>query len=293
MSDYSEQIRGMLNFSGFPFQHHCADKIARLDGYQVSAEVPFTDPPTNAARLGNHGSIDILAARPDLKGELLLCFVVECKRAKEETKNWILLPNKQQKPGWPTFIFSEARFDQPDVMAVDRGVAFPALGYGRGNEYDYCVNGIEVNAERTRQNPNQDEKVYKPLRQVTHAAHAFEWMFPKVIEGIDYLRPEKTHQKLLTIPVIITSANIYVPDFSPELVMQGDISPGNLALGDARKWTTYEFPLPDFLSYSLKRGDGGRTHVAKRTVFIVNDKFIDEFFMRALDVVSSGGKPSE
>lgn len=68
MIDPSEKIREILNYSGYPFQHHCADKIAGLDSYQVAAEVPFTHPQTNGPVLGVHGSIDLLAARPNQQG---------------------------------------------------------------------------------------------------------------------------------------------------------------------------------------------------------------------------------
>src|SRR5260221_14566197 len=79
--DKAEKIRELLNFSGYPFQHFCGDKLAKLAGFQVAAEVPFTHPPTNGPLLGVHGAIDLLAACPSSDDSVLLFFIVECKKA--------------------------------------------------------------------------------------------------------------------------------------------------------------------------------------------------------------------
>ncbi|TQM81261.1 hypothetical protein FHX81_3624 [Saccharothrix saharensis] len=98
----------------------------------------------------------------------------------------------------------------------------------------------------------QDEKVYKPLKQVAHATHAFESMHPKVVEGVNYFRNDDAYPTRLYVPVIITTANIYVPEFEPQDVVKGDVQPGKLSLGEPRKWASYEFPLPDFLGYHVE-----------------------------------------
>jgi len=63
-------------------------------------------------------------------------------------------------------------------------------------------------------------------------------------------------------------------------------------LGDARDWATYEFPLPDHLGYDVGR-EGGSTPINKRTVFIVNDQAIDEFFSKVIELQNFGTIPSE
>src|SRR6266545_5159393 len=182
----SEKIRQILNFSGYPFQHHCADRISQLDQYQLSAEVPFTHPRTNGPLLGVHGTIDLLAARPDLKNETLLCFVIECKKANDKIKNWILLPNRHQNPRWPTFMCSELSLpDKREQLGATRSPTFPELGYARGSQYDYYTNGIEVNVALTSANQDKGEKIHNPLKQVSHAARAFEGTRPKIVEGIE------------------------------------------------------------------------------------------------------------
>jgi hypothetical protein len=282
--DKAEDIRKLLNFSGYPFQHYCGDKLAKLDNFQVAAEVPFTYPRTNGSLLGVSGAIDLLAACPSVDNSLLMFFVVECKKANDKIKNWILLPNKLQDPRWPIFCFSQQESGMPMQMAVTRSVTFPSLGYARSTEFDFCINGIEADTRLANTNRDQSEKVYNPLKQAMHGTVAFESSFPKVVEGIEYLRHGgyATH---LYLPVILTTANIYIADIPADQVAQGEISPGMLSLSEPKKWVTVEFPLPDYLSYETDR-EGGRIRFFKRTVFIVNDQSIDEFFTGVLDVAT-------
>lgn len=283
--DNAERIRELLNFSGYPFQHYCAHKIARLSGFQVSAEFPFTYPPTNGPLIGLHGAIDMLAAHPDTSGELLICFVVECKKANDKVKNWILLPNAQQDPKWPTFFFTKESETQGLSLGATRSVTFPGLGYGQTSDFDFCINGIEANTDLSKTNLDKGEKVYNPLKQVAHGTRAFETTFPKIVEGIDYLRGIQ-FPEFFYIPVVITTANLYVPSFPIQNVSQGEIPSGELTIKEQRKWVSVEFALPDYLSQRFEREGGMSVAVPKRTVFIVNDKAIDEFFTGSLEVAT-------
>jgi hypothetical protein len=235
------------------------------------------------------GAIDLLAACPGADNSILMFFVVECKKANDKIKNWILLPNKLQDPRWPTFCFSQQESSLPMQMAVTRSITFPSLGYSRSTEFDFCINGIEADTRFAHTNRDQSEKVYNPLKQVMHGTVAFEGSFPKVVEGIEYLR-HGGYAMHLYLPVILTTANIYIANIAPAQVAQGEIQPGMLSLSEPRKWVTVEFPLPDYLSYETDRG-GGRIAMSKRTVFIVNDQSIDEFFAGAPDVATLGTMP--
>lgn len=293
--DLSDKVREILNYSGFPFQHYCADLISKIDGFQLATEVPFTHPQTNGPMLGVHGAMDILAVHPASDGQHLVCFVIECKRANDKTKNWILLANQQQNPRWPTFMFSE-KTDPPEMnqrLGVTHSARFPELGYNSGADFEYCTSGVEMNANATRQNLNQKDKIYDSLRQVAHATRAFEVSFPKDVEGIDYFHSHNTYRQCLYIPVVVTTASIYTPTFPVNKVIKGDVMPNGFSLGDARKWVSYELPLPDYLSYRLARdGNSNSISVGKRTVFIVNDESLTEFLSKGLNVISPDGPPN-
>jgi hypothetical protein len=290
VSSTDDKTRELLNSTGFPFQHHCAEIIKGLEEFQVSMEVPFTDPPGNGPLLGVHGQIDIVAAHPDPSNTLLVCFVIECKRASEQIKNWILIPNRQQDPRWPLFIVSGTAADGTYQLSANRNISFVDLGYPDGPAFDYCINGIEMNSSLGALNRQSDEKIFKPLRQVSHATHALESANPKVVEGIDYFRQRSMSH--VYVPVVLTTADIYVADFQPESVHGGDIAAGDLKLGKPKPWVSYEFPLPDHLGYSINRQDGSTAPVNKRTIFVVNDEHMKDFFLKALNVDVSTDPPA-
>jgi hypothetical protein len=75
-------------------------------------------------------------------------------------------------------------------------------------------------------------------------------------------------------------------------VAQGEIPAGELTLGNPVDWATFEFALPDYLSYQVPRGDRA-TFVNKRTVFIVNDKAMSKFFSKVVQLGHSDGPPTE
>ena len=153
------------------------------------------------------------------------------------------------------------------------------------------MNGIEINHELKTINNDLNEKIYKPMLQVTNASHAFETMNPKLVEGIDQLRVFG-NQVLFHLPVIVTTADLFIANFDPSRVLGGDICPENFELGGPHKWISYEFPLPDYLSYALLRPGNGRTIVGKRTVMVVNYKYISEFFVGARLVEISDDPPA-
>lgn len=277
MSD-SERVRTFLNASGYPFQQYCGMKLSKLDQFQVSAEVPITHPRTVGATLGVHSAIDLVAARLTNYG-MLIFFIIECKKANDKIKNWILLRNQLQSPRWPTFTFSKSNGQAPFVLGITRSVTFPTLGYGHSEDYDFCINAIEANTALSNMNREQAEKVYNSLKQAMHGTYAFETTYPKIVEGIRYLADSQSITSLY-VPVVVTTANIYTPSILTQNIIQGEIPSDSFDLGEARKWASFEFALPDYLSYGAER-EGGSISLPKRTVFIVNDKHMDEFFKGA------------
>jgi hypothetical protein len=284
----SEQIRTFLNASGYPFQQYCGLKLSQLDHFQVSAEVPITHPKTVGANLGVHSAIDLVAARQTNYG-MLIFFIIECKKANDKVKNWILLQNQLQDPRWPTFAFSKANEQEPFVLGITRSVTFPALGYVHSADYDFCINGIEANTALSAMNREQAEKIYNSLKQAMHGTYAFESTYPKVVEGINYLRDAQSITSLY-VPVVITTANIYTPSIVTENITHGEIPPDSFELGELRKWASFEFALPDYLSYGAGR-EGGNIYLPKRTAFIVNDKHMDEFFKGAAEPATTFEAP--
>ncbi len=270
----------IVNETGFPFQHQCADAIAGYQDFAVSMEVPYTYPQTNGPLLGVHGQADLIAVAPALtEPDALMVFVVECKRANDKIKNWLLMTNPVQAPRWPTLFTSLDPESPPQLMSVNRAINWPELGYETGAAFDYCINGVEVNSDFRALNRNSEDKLYRPLQQVAHAAMAIGAMYPKIIEGIDYFRTFERPERIY-LPVVLTTARLYKIGFTPELVHDGAIPTDDFELGEPQKWLTYEFPLADYLGGSVERPNGP-THIPKRTIFIVNSEHLAEFFKAA------------
>jgi hypothetical protein len=252
-------------------------------------EVPFTHPSTDGAHLGLHGAIDMIAAVPTLGSGMMVYFIVECKRASDKIKNWILLRNEQQEPRWPTFAYSQPTGDNPMAIGITRGVTFPALGYSHSADFDFIINAIEVNTQLSSVNREQAARVYNSLKQAMHGTYAFETAYPKVVEGIYYLRTDQSRTHIY-LPVVITTANLYTPDMDVCRIADGEIPADAFNLGDPRKWVTFEFALPDYLSYETPR-DGGGIAVPKRTVVIVNHKYVEDFLLAAREVATIDAIP--
>jgi hypothetical protein len=278
----STKILSLINSSGFPFQHSCASRIAALDGFEVAQEVPFTFPGSNGPILGVHGTIDIVAThRATSDSDDIVCLVTETKKANEDIKKWIFFENDQKNPKWPLFAFDKNIGNTKAVM-LTRTVTLPKLGYTAQSNYQYCSNAIETNSQFSTINRNQTEKVYQSLKQVAHATRAL-LQIPKVIEGLNDLG-KMIYNHLILLPVVLTTAELYIPKFDKKLLVKGEIDQKDFELGPPRKWLTYDLPLPDYISYPVSRPDNSLITVEKLTVFIVNADSLEEFFEKSSEV---------
>lgn len=277
------KITDYFNETGFPFQQWCLETIRNIDkdhGAWIHLgipEHPFTFPKSEGPTLGVHGAIDIVAVR-GVEGmkKSLLFLVIECKRANKDTKNWIFLPDKHE--GKPAFLFSRI-ISEPfmEEIVVSRETTFPELGYSYSGDFDYCYQSIEINETQTKINRNQEERIYKSLRQVNHGTCALERKIPKNlhIEGLDRAFNFTRWESFIYVPVIVTTASLFIANFNYKNIKDGNILPGVVDYQE-KKWLTYEFPLPDFISYKTPEG----LHLEKRTTFIVNHASLVEFLQK-------------
>ncbi|WP_238440059.1 hypothetical protein, partial [Frankia sp. AgB1.8] len=110
------------------------------------------------------------------------------------------------------------------------------------------------------------------------------------LDGIFHEREDSKRQSIY-LPVVITTADIYLAEFEPQEAASGIIPPGRLALGGPKQWISYEFPLPDYLGYEIRREDNSAS-VKKRTIFIVNESSLEDFLVGALSVSKLDEIPS-
>lgn len=289
MQDKSK-ITDRFNETGFPFQQWCLETIRNFGKdhggwkYKAVSEWPFTHPPSNGPLLGVHSTADIVAAKgvSGISDKTLLFLVFECKRANTSIKNWVFTKDKQDKK--PVFILSEIDSQLNETIYISRNLTFPNLKYLTSDSFDYCNNVVELNEKFSTLNRNQEEKVYKAIRQVNHSIYALERKKPKYIENLTTGINLAIFRYFVFLPVIVTTANLYIADFDYNGVTRGDVPDKNVNY-EEKKWLTYEFPLPDFLGY-------GRTSdnvaIEKRTTLIVNDKALLDF-LNAVSVIDGLG----
>jgi hypothetical protein len=290
MAIEKEKAVNLLNQTGFPFQYDCANRIRKVKAkfkwgeqeYHLAMEVPYTHPKTNGPIIGLHSTIDMIAMQNVSEGnrDAIILFVIECKKASSKIKNWLFLGEDDNEIKRTSFICSELEKGWKEKLGVTRDIIFPKLGYDNCSNFDYCINGFETNSELTQINRNMEDNIYKPLKQAVQGCYAIENRYPKLIEGLTEYFRELKFKYFLYMPVVLTTANLYKINADYSKITDGEISIDAVNIGEPRKWLTYEFPLPDYLSYEAK----GNRVIERRTVFIVNDKYIEEYFSNVYSI---------
>lgn len=256
----------LLNFTGLFFEDYCAHVLKSSDmGYSVRTEEPFTFPPSNGPIIGLSGSIDILAVYSDSKKSF--CFSIECKRAIPSIKNWVFFKTKNDA----TRIYFLGKSNGPSGGGTRHfGLLLPHLKYAKLEDYELCDRAIEVNESFDQLNRNQEEKVYRSLLQANHGlAAAFVGMSPLLSEMCN-----RSERPMFYIPIVLTTANLYLTTFDPSNVSadDGTLLESHLSYAEER-WIEYEFGPPDYLLRVKKD-----IPLHRRSTFIVNSKHIEEFF---------------
>ncbi len=277
-----ENLTNLLNQTGFPFQSWSLEIIRNLfskyktQEYLAIPEFPFTFPKTNGPILGIHSSIDIVAVTPSSRKKKTLIFlIIESKKADEKIKNWLFLSDKKSAP--PVFSYSKVIDEgKREELYLHRNITFPELGYVSKEDFDHCYQAVEVNKSMLSLNSNQELKVYKALKQANHGCRAVEVQAPKYIEGLTERIPLKEFEYFVYIPIVLTTADLFLSEFESGKIISGEISPNDIKYLK-KSWLVYDFPLPDFIGFSARNGEA---IIEKRSTFIVNDKTFEDFLLK-------------
>ena len=292
-----DKFTKLYNKTGIPFQYWCLSVLRKVSNYQGIPEFSFTHPPSSGAQLGRTASIDIVALKtpPSFSRVFfsgLVLFSIECKRANPKIKNWVFSkdPSKENTV-LPTYFLKRIK----EIGAIKsfehiiaRNGVFPGLGYRSQEDLDCCLHGIELNESLTNINRNQNETIYKSLLQANHALNAlfckFQYPFPR-IEDLCFPNEKKVN-KILFLPIVVTTADLFIADYDPEKVdlKTGEIDKKDIKFNGPKNWVTYEFPLPDYLKHSgemnyLPSQEGTEILIdtERITTFIVNSGHWKEF----------------
>lgn len=297
-----DKFTDLYNKTGIPFQYWCLSILRKVSNYQGIPEFSFTHPSSSGAQLGKSSSADILALKIPARNRHqwfngLVLFSIECKRANPEIKNWVFSKDPSKEDAvLPTYLLKIVKEKEVGHIklfehTIKKEGVFPGLGYNSLENLDCCLHGVEFNNDLTNINRNQNEIIYKSLLQTNHALNAlfckFKYPFPN-IEGL-YFPGEEEINKILFLPIVITTANLFIANYDPIKVdfKTGKIDQKDIKFNGPRKWLTYEFPLPDYLKHSgeISCIPGQETtkiliNAERITTFIVNSEHWAEFLQK-------------
>ena len=273
-----------LNETGLPFQEWISNVIKKseeLGKNYIIKEYPFTFPPTVNSQLGISGSIDILAIHFPKDNHFWdkpwVIYTIECKKSKTSIKNWCFLKSSREGLENETyFVLSENNQNNPldfKVQLIDnKTIAFTLLK----NNIDITetvIAGYETNDLIKSLNRSQEEKIYKSLLQVMHGSRFVESKNPLIIKELNFTK-EKIESvtnnrsiKVLFVPIVVTTSNLWVANFDPSRVVDGVINPIEVKW-EQKDWILYDFGLPDYLRHD---------DYINRAVFVVNSGYFPEF----------------
>jgi len=265
------EITDKLSQEGIFFQRWCAEKIKSRGWGILDIEFPFTYPRSSDYSIGKAGVLDIYAFTKHSDSDMMICALVECKKAHPEFKTWIFF-NKQTANNLGFIQIhegqSEVQFCKPYFPSTT-----PLLTYD--------AREVQTNKVKISHGKNEDNRIQYGSYQISHAVVG-------IIEDMLRMRSLGLRKYSVAIqlifPVIITTAELYVCQYSPSDVNElGDLKHKD-EMYTKVEWLLYEYPLPDYLK--LPHPDLADR---KRQIIVVNSRYIDKIFDELKGVIIPSG----
>ncbi|MFA6485795.1 MAG: hypothetical protein WCT40_00280 [Candidatus Magasanikbacteria bacterium] len=268
-----------INETGFPFQEECYQFIKDTKNF-VTKEYPYSF-------IGVDGSVDILTLKipplDDFGDSFWPIMSIECKKSKPGIKNWCFI--KTDRGGYgtkPLFVVSIVSAESEAKLSFSSELySFDRLKFFNDKmvTIDEVVNfGFESNILAESLNRNQEEKIYKSLLQsVSGITYVEKKKFPNIpelrlnedkINGLSRRTLPPSYPTIIFIPIVLTTSDLYVANFNPNNVKDGEIDNGSVTWVQ-KNWVFYDFGLPDYLQ---------QDELVYRGVFIVNNKHFPVFY---------------
>lgn len=266
----SGKIITELNRTGLFLESAIYNLLYRNSAYKIFREEPYIGYTSESFE----GVIDILLAKLIQNAGRIICLAIECKKADQAQKKWVI--DKWVKPDEDSYPFDYYEAGT-NSFNYDKNIFFPNLGYGGMKYFDQGIQTFEFNETIGTLSRNQGERPYLALKQANEAISSF----------IDHRR-ERIYQivgtnirqyDILYIPIVITTADLFLINYNPDKI---DLNKGEIDISEVhlnpREWIHYEFPLP----YSLRTRHSKGLGPVKRPSFIVNANKCEEFIDKLL-----------
>lgn len=275
-----------LNIHGVFFERRCAHLVTQVaDWTVVSTNYPVEFPPPNGPWRGKESSLDIWARRDNDLSAVVDVFI-ECKKANPEFVNWVFFP----KHGAPTpvpFCFTKT-INTPSASSSGPWVTQVVIQYGTTTA-PIASDAREVRGDYLSHHHNNKTKtsnaaIQDAAYQVALACRALVQEETSLL-GKARQSPEHAAPPWLSksyIPVVVTTANLYQVDFSPNCT---DLTSGEIDFAKATlnpvKSILYEYALPKHLQFSPQdplaalKGTGNDTFSRMHVLVVHADSLAD------------------
>jgi rhodanese-related sulfurtransferase len=216
-----------------------------------------------------NGTVDVLVETSIENVSLILILPIECKKADPALKHWVFEAQRSSRPK-----------DMPMLLMCSEGqrsftqeYSLSNLGYGTYKDYENSVNVFEFSEAKGQvsRNANRELRAYYAIKQVNES-------IPGLLERLDKIS-RKIDAPHLIIPIVVTTANLFVADYDPADIKRaaGDIEPDKLKL-KPKDWVLYSYPL-EFHESVMAEGDTEQKGLRpeKRSTFVVNSSALPNF----------------
>jgi len=250
-------IKSELNKTGVFLESAIYNTLRKNKRYKVFREEPYSGYTSE----GFEGVIDMLLGVHLPDEGLIICFLIESKKADLEQKKWVV--DKLRKPMEDTYSFD---YYNAGIKKFDysKNIFFPSLGYNGMKFFDRGIQTFEFNETTGKLSRNQGERPYLALRHVNEAVSSF--LDERRDRVFEIMKTNVDQYDILYIPVVFTTAELFVINYDAENIdlVKGEIDIKDVDL-EQKDWIHYEFPLP----YSLRTRTEPGLGPVKRPSFIV------------------------
>lgn len=256
-----------LNIHGVFFERRCANAVADTPGWKVlSTNYPVEYPPPNGPWRGKESSLDIWARR-DADPNFVVDTLIECKKANPDFVNWVFFL-KPESPKPTPFSFAKA-VNAPNVSGSGPWTSQVILQRGT-TDLSIANDAREVRGDYLKHQGGNKTKtsnaaIQEAAYQVALANRAIvneeTSLLEKACRSTEHPAPPWSTKAY--VPIIVTTAQLFRVDFSPNST---DLGSGEISLKEATlapvQSILYEYALPKHLQFSpakpldtLKTGD--------------------------------------
>ncbi len=290
LSTDHEWIIHSLNIHGLFFQRKCVELINTLPVKSqhikvIDTEYPVEYPQQRIMDMKNKESrLDIFARISDqFYVDRAINLVIECKKNNPDYTNWVFFEKYPDYDPKQDFI---ATFDNGNEGACYTAQSTQIGGYvsSDGREVKENYSNLNVRDKTKTTNANIEDACY----QVVVATHS---LLDEQYIRFTLPREKRINSQLslyLFIPIIVTTANLYICEYSVSDVSidRGEISLEKPKLKEVKS-LLFEYPIPPHLQlhngkWRANTQNAGRDISYRRDIYIVNSQEFQDMLIRLI-----------